>query len=332
MAESGARPWPASRAHRCAAAAQVDNGGAGVPRNAGMVEAIATWKRLGRVFPSGFAEARLELHRAVRCAAAPGASQGPPTPDSANASLAWSRGLGGFLGCALPAGGSRTVRTALRVVPWSLALVDGEGRSLAEGGLTGRSPAQLLAWLGHALAAAGVAPGSKPLALPTPEPRAHRAVREPAFGPPRVEELEELARWYEDADAHLRGRLGAWPGATPVRCWPHHFDLATSLVLDRDGEPAHRRSIGIGMSPGDEDTPQPYWYVTPWPAPTDAALPELAGGGRWHLGSWIGAQLPASALAATSAAQHEQVGTFLDAAIASARGLLERARARNSLG
>ena len=51
--------------------------------------------------------------------------------------------------------------------------------------------------------------------------------------------------------------------ATPVRCWPHHFDIATLLNIGQE----NLQSIGIGLSPGDSNNREPYFYVTMWPYP-----------------------------------------------------------------
>jgi hypothetical protein len=85
-----------------------------------------------------------------------------------------------------------------------------------------------------------------------------------------------MARWFEAANdilEELKSRLadiGSGPGA--VRCWPHHFDIATLLSLGR-GDPERAAAIGIGMSPGDAYYPQPHFYISPWPAPPADALP-----------------------------------------------------------
>lgn len=74
--------------------------------------------------------------------------------------------------------------------------------------------------------------------------------------------------------------------ASPVLCWPHHFDIAM-LIAVRDG-----MTIGAGLSPGDASDPEPYWYVTPYPYPSVSGLPPLTRG-SWHTEGWVGAVLPA---------------------------------------
>jgi hypothetical protein len=66
-----------------------------------------------------------------------------------------------------------------------------------------------------------------------------------------------------------------------VRCWPHHFDVATLVELEA-GHAESARSIGVGFSPGDESYAQPYWYVSPWPRPDPATLPQAPMPGHWH--------------------------------------------------
>ena len=43
------------------------------------------------------------------------------------------------------------------------------------------------------------------------------------------------------------------------------------------------RTIGVGLSPGDENISEPYFYVTPWPYPPPAKLPKLPEIGAWYV-------------------------------------------------
>lgn len=74
---------------------------------------------------------------------------------------------------------------------------------------------------------------------------------------------------------------------SPVRCWPHHFDIATLHMLG-DG-----KTIGIGLSPGDDSIRDPYWYVNLWPYPHPSRLQPLQFG-MWFTEGWTGAEMPAS--------------------------------------
>ena len=117
----------------------------------------------------------------------------------------------------------------------------------------------------------------------------------PARALENVAGLAGLARWFAAAAEVLeevRARhAGMRPG--PVVCWPHHFDIALVLPLGR-----HERSVGIGVSPGDGYYPQPYAYVSPYPAPKNPRPPALPPGGHWHTKDFFGAVATAEALLA----------------------------------
>lgn len=67
-------------------------------------------------------------------------------------------------------------------------------------------------------------------------------------------------------------------GATPPRLWPEHFDIAIELGSEHDGLRAN-----YGLSPGDEQHPEPYLYVGPWTA--------AVSGAAWNACGFAGAEL-----------------------------------------
>ncbi len=96
-------------------------------------------------------------------------------------------------------------------------------------------------------------------------------------------ELATLGAWYARANSVLTTLVERFHdiAVSPpdVRCWPHHYDLAALFVLD-GGDPETARSIGVGLSPGDESYAEPYFYCTPWPTPVQ--LPEAPDPLYWH--------------------------------------------------
>ncbi len=60
--------------------------------------------------------------------------------------------------------------------------------------------------------------------------------------------------------------------ASPISLWPEHFDIAVEAGSESAGERAN-----YGVSPGDEDHPEPYVYVGPWTAKPDGELWNAAG-------------------------------------------------------
>jgi hypothetical protein len=103
-----------------------------------------------------------------------------------------------------------------------------------------------------------------------------------AFGREHLPTHAELAAWFGNADMLLREVTAGEPGASPVVCWPHHFDIATLVTFDDStADPEQARSVGLGLSPGDAGHPEPYFYIGPWPRPTGEDLPSLPGCGAW---------------------------------------------------
>ena len=108
--------------------------------------------------------------------------------------------------------------------------------------------------------------------VPPYEMPPHAVARGGKFTGWRSPAFAELERWYAAADRLLREvrrKQSHRPGnASPVRCWPHHFDLATLIELP-PGASAVSATIGVGLSPGDGSYEEPYFYVTPWPYPAN---------------------------------------------------------------
>jgi len=104
-------------------------------------------------------------------------------------------------------------------------------------------------------------------------------------------EFGELSRWFAgpaDALEEFAAKLaGMRPGPGPLLCWPHHFDMATLVRLDAGGGES-ARSVGVGMSPGDEFYAQPYVYLSPWRR-FEGSLPDLPPPGHWHIDGFFGA-------------------------------------------
>lgn len=102
-----------------------------------------------------------------------------------------------------------------------------------------------------------------------------------------------------------RIREAAGPGDQPTEptLWPEHFDLAIEM-----GDEGAGLRANYGLSPGDDDHPEPYFYVGPWSA--------QPGGELWNASGFTGAELFYAELAAAS-----------DAVTAAVEFSLERRRA-----
>jgi len=104
----------------------------------------------------------------------------------------------------------------------------------------------------------------------------------------------------------------AFPGASDIRLWPHHFDLAILIPLETDSKGNLTRSAGVGLAAPDSYYNQPYYYINHWPALEKEVteLSELKGGGVWNTKDWIGAVLPANQL--RNIDKKQQLGSIVE--------------------
>jgi hypothetical protein len=281
------------------------------------------WAEIGTIDPKTLVEARLQAHHAVQWLTKAARANLAPEPDDGQSSFLWDATLDALTCRALESPGGGEVRFALALAPMRLVLVQ-EDAPADELMLDGKRDAEAGAWIdGHATSL-----GLKPtcdVAL-SYKLAAHPLAKSAAYTvASHQKEFVALAVWYaaaaellEETRASL-ARIGHGPSL--VRCWPHHFDIATLLTLG-EGDVESAAAIGIGVSPGDEHYAEPYFYVSPSPRPKHGALPPLPPSGHWHEKDFLGAVAPASALLAAPD-KRETARRFLNAAIAAARELLD---------
>ena len=280
------------------------------------------WTTLGVVAPSELTDARLQLHHAAQVVSSAGFTFVAPREDFSHTSMEWSSSLGALV--SRPAGEKVAFRAALAVGELRLLLLEGTGsdRIAAEYELTGHTVDQAYSWLQQAIEDFTETPLAAGLVRPAHKIPQHRVGGGQLFSSGPGETLEEWARWFDNSAGVLWDIQEVTAHASPVRCWPHHFDIATLVRLEPGKDPESGASIGIGMSPGDADYSEPYFYVTPWPHPQEPRLPPLEGGGEWHADGWLGAVLTASALAEDGGdRQFNRVASFLASASQACREL-----------
>ena len=276
----------------------------------------SSWKPVGELAPGALIDARLQLHHAAQIAVSAAISYIPARSDDSHTALTWLPTYRALVTEPIPS--ARPLRIGLRLEDLTLqALDDGPGWAPTFA-LAGRTAVDAHAWLGEVAAEAGLENSRltqrKHYTIPS-----HPVASGEAFSTGISRELLELARYWSNAAALLDEIAHQTEGSSPVRTWPHHFDIATLIELP--GAP--RATIGIGHSPGDDSYAEPYWYVGPYPYPSTEALPPVAGGGHWHTSGWVGAVLPASGYVAAGD-QRTQVAAFVDSAVAACRSLLAR--------
>jgi hypothetical protein len=241
------------------------------------------WSKLGRTPPAALVVARNLAHHAAQWPTRAARANLKTVPDDSHSAFTWDASRAALVGAALPAKGGE-VRVGVRLPRLEMIITRGDN-VLDAFQFDGKTDAQAGTWLDLKLRALSLKPASEvklPYAL-TERPAGSR--HELAM---LGRELGELARWFggsADALDEFVGKLSG-PRAGPVLCWPHHFDIATLVSLE---EGAKARTIGVGVSPGDEHYAQPYVYVSPWPRFDGDKLPDPPSPGHWHTEGFFGA-------------------------------------------
>jgi hypothetical protein len=213
---------------------------------------LGAYRRLGAA-PSSLTETRIALHRLAEHVVSPARRR-------ANGKLALRYTRGGF--------GTPFFGDDIQV------RVEGEELIVHEAGRERRSPITTLQaaadHIGHDALPDDLELDQEPLALDRDAARL-------------------LGDWYGFAASVLEQlRAGAPEAANPsrVQLWPEHFDLSLELGAEADGARA-----AYGLSPGDEQHPEPYLYVAPWVAPPVGEL--------WQASAFAGAELSYAELLVT---------------------------------
>jgi hypothetical protein len=250
--------------------------------------ARSDWRPVGRVGLPELREARAQAHHAAQWLSRAAYGFLPAQADYSHTNLGWEEAFDGFATHALKDG----VRLGVRLTDLSLALLDTRGTLRAQFRLDRRTDADVRAWLGPQISALGLE-AARLDTRPDYQMPEHPIAKGAAYAA-RGDALSELAAWFANADRLLQEvRRSCAAEASPVRCWPHHFDIATLIALPDEGTKAGR-SVNAGLSPGDHYYDEPYYYVSPWPYPDADKLPPVPEPGRWHTHEFTAAVAPAS--------------------------------------
>ena len=270
------------------------------------------WQQLQMGDKAAIAAALRQAHTASQWQARAGWGLIEARPDDSHYNLGWNADLKAFSTNELPDGS----RLALRIADLTLMIIK-QGASAATLSLHGLTDAGIRDWLGEQLAAAGLDAAKLDEALPYDMPGGARGADEAYDAESTKEALGELSNWFANADMVLSQVVadysGPAPGPSAVRCWPHFFDIATLIALDEDGA-ENKRTIGVGMSPGDDNFDEPYFYISLWPVPDQSALTELPAIGHWRSEGFSGAVAAAESILA-SANQGSDMAEFLREAV-----------------
>jgi hypothetical protein len=268
---------------------------------------MPTWKPIDPAAATRLSDARRQLHHAAQLATAFGISYLPKKPDDSHTNLEWIESEGALASNALYGH-----RIAVRISDLSLVI---GAESLLLRGTTMEGAAE---WARQVLSRAGLDGSHYTLARHYEIP-SHPVATGAKFDA-SDDDLHQLAAWYSNAAAQLEELRSRDARASDVRCWPHHFDIATLIV------PSGGKSVGVGMEPGDNYYDEPYFYVNMYPSPSAGELPEsVEGEGAWHTTEWIGAVLRGSHLTRDATSQKSQVDRFIQSSVDTAIRLVTQA-------
>jgi hypothetical protein len=268
------------------------------------------WRTLHPGIARELTDARLQVHHAAQIVAAMGISYLPKQRDDSHTNLGWVESISAL--ASHPVHGASSIQLALRPHPFALLLVD-HTEVANSFSLDGRTIAEAADWVRANIVRRGLDAEAFTLAKHYTIPP-HPVGEGAPFNARNTQAFDELAAWYSDSAQVLDAMVLQTPNAAPVRCWPHHFDIATIVEVAPD------MTVGFGMEPGDVYYDEPYLYVNMYPFPKTPPTSELPSGGSWHSHEWIGAVLPGSRLKGDG--DRERIVEFLEAGVAAARRTL----------
>ncbi len=279
------------------------------------------WRMTGTIESQKLTESRLQMHYAIQFIAATGAALAEPLPDYSHTSLQWNPELEIFVGTLIRA--TEPFQVGLEPVSLTSIILDKQGDTIATFPLHQQTMVKVLRWHKQEITKLGVdATNIEFLNYPADDFLDYAVTHGAAFDANR-EQLgrQELANYYGNTHQILQEIVTATEENSAIHIWSHHFDIAT-LITFPGTKNGQLMTIGIGMSPGDNSYNEPYWYVSPYPYPDTANLPELKGGGFWHIPYWVGAVLTASQLSGEGDMLHKQITDFLNSALFISKDLL----------
>ncbi|MEJ2236807.1 MAG: hypothetical protein P8X82_00785 [Gemmatimonadales bacterium] len=279
------------------------------------------WQALGGVAPDALVETRIQLHWAVQVVGAVPLAVLEQAPDFSHANLGWIAEDAAFV--TRQVGASPPVRVGLDLLNFDLTVRDAADGVVDTLRLEGKTLDDGYGWIAEMMGRYGVGDvAPEDLHRPDQDFPDHVVRAGAPFTGGEAVARAELAHWYDNTLLLLSTVVRDYDNASPVRTWPHHFDMATLITLESAEDPEEMRSVGVGMVPGDVSYPEPYLYATPWPVPASPDMfPRLEGGGTWHTEGWVGAVLTGSTLVVAGddpVAQAEQAQAFLASAIPAA--------------
>lgn len=279
-------------------------------------DAVHWWELAGHD-PVDLRQAWAQAHHAARVAALVGSSWAEPRGDGSHGSLTWMSGHGLLDGLFVsePVAGERPMRGVLRLWNLDLLLVEETGVPIDQVSLVGMTLDEARAWMLRITSEQGDAPRRAPTPVRA-DPESPVSTSAEPFREISQLAQAELLRLYHNTSAVLEQVSWIVSGSSPVRVWPHSFELGVQVRFGGQDPEVPPRFIVMGLAPPGAFGETGYWYVAPWMASpvSGAAFPPKPGEGRWAAreGELAIAVLPVEAVTSTQerTEQHSRLACF----------------------
>ena len=264
------------------------------------------WIPFVSVDPEEIRNVRAQLHLSVQNVAAVGSEFLSESEGDENAVLSWVPGLRRMAGKWVQ--GDISFRSSISLEEFKIYLVDEKVMTLAEFALQNSNTTQLMIWLEEQIGKFGLQAKNLTMNLPYQLPASVLEKGNP-FDINSERNTRELSKYYHNTYLLLREFKDHHGVDTTINIWPHHFDMALDILLKDTGDPETNTQIALGMSPGDDQFENPYFYVNCWPHANTEAFSKLSNHAIWISEEWTGAVMLSKHIRSADK-QEEMLRTF----------------------
>lgn len=235
----------------------------------------------------GLKKTRFELHQALQLVGAVGRSFSPDSVEDEFGSLIWNGDTRCLTSVAI--GDNNKITAAMDMERFEINLLAADNKKLSSIKCRNRTYKNLTKKLRKNLDALGLEGAKLNLKLPYEIP-VYATTSNKKFKGKNSGYFREMTNLFQNAALIISSYQNQFENASELRCWPHHFDIATSITFPKPND--EKDYMGIGFSPGDENYNRAYYYINLWPAPNTKPgdLPTLDKG-KWNTEGWFGATL-----------------------------------------
>ena len=223
---------------------------------------------------------RLQLHQATQLLASAGISFLDKQVDDSHTNMQWQSKWQSFSSSGFGPQGKFKVVLNLPDLKYQVLEND---KKLSEFLLNNRTEQDAIEWFKGVLVTKGIDISNFTMKKHYEIPFTDQAQGKP-YDLFKADLFKALTNHFNTANRVLTEIALDYKNSSAIRCWPHHFDLGMLITLRESPNPEEMKSIGLGLSPGDDIYDQPYYYISPWPYPDKSKLnnSNLPEDGFWH--------------------------------------------------